>query len=156
MLSFIALFCSQAMPQEIVTLDKISDIDVIRKANSGKVVLINLWASWCKPCVEEFPDLVKLYRNYKNENFELILISLDFKEEVDSKVIPFLKENNIDFSTYYIDVKNNVEDIINYFDKKWEGAIPASFIYDRNNTMVEVVIGGHHYSFFEAIIKKIL
>lgn len=155
-LLFIALFCSQAIAQEIVTLNKISELDDIRKANSGKVILINMWASWCKPCVEEFPDLVKLYHNYKNENFELILISLDFKEEVDSKVIPFLKKNNVDFPTYYIDVKNNAEDIINYFDKKWEGAIPASFIYDKNNAMVEAVIGSRNYNFFEAVIKKIL
>jgi thiol-disulfide isomerase/thioredoxin len=144
------------MTQEVVTLNKISDLDAIRNANAGKVLLVNLWASWCKPCVEEFPHLVKLYNDYKVENFELILISLDFKEEIDSKVIPFLKKNNIDFPTYYIDAKNNVEDIINYFDKKWEGAIPATFIYDRNNKMVETVIGGHNYSFFETLIRKIL
>jgi len=155
-LLFILLSWSKAMTQEVVTLNKISDLDAIRNANAGKVLLVNLWASWCKPCVEEFPHLVKLYNDYKVENFELILISLDFKEEIDSKVIPFLKKNNIDFPTYYIDAKNNVEDIINYFDKKWEGAIPATFIYDRNNKMVETVIGGHNYSFFETLIRKIL
>jgi len=155
-LLFILLSWTKAMTQEVVTLNKISDLDAIRNANAGKVLLVNLWASWCKPCVEEFPHLVKLYNDYKVENFELILISLDFKEEIDSKVIPFLKKNNIDFPTYYIDAKNNVEDIINYFDKKWEGAIPATFIYDRNNKMVETVIGGHNYSFFETLIRKIL
>lgn len=150
------LFNSQIFSQELITLNKISELDALRNANSGKVVLINLWASWCNPCVKEFPDLVRLYQEYKNQDFVLIFINLDFKEEVNSKVIPFLKNNNVDFTTYYLDVKDKVDDVINYFDKKWEGAIPATFIYDRNNIMVQSIIGKHDYNFFEAVIKKFL
>lgn len=152
MISFHSLLFSQ----ELVTLNKISDLDALRSSNSGKVVLINLWASWCKPCVEEFPELVRLYRQYKEQDFVLILVNLDSQEEVNSKVIPFLKSNNVDFTTYYIDAENKVDDIIDYFDKKWEGAIPATFIYGKNNVMIESIIGGHNYNFFESVIKKLL
>ncbi len=148
-------FSLYAFSQEILPLEKISQLDKIKEENSGKVVLYNFWASWCKPCVHEFPDLVKLYNKYKDKGFALIFISLDDTEEIESKVKPFLKKNNVDFVTYYNSI-SNIEDLINYFDKDWEGAIPSTYIYDKKGKQVNKFLGSREYSFFESEIKKYL
>jgi thiol-disulfide isomerase/thioredoxin len=141
--------------QQVIHLKSVNDIENIITENEGKVIVFNFWASWCKPCVEEFPDLIKLNNNYRNKDFKLIFISLDFKEETDSKLYPFLKSNNVDFSTYLLDV-SNPDDIMNYFDKNWNGGIPSTFIFDKSGKMKKFILGGHDYDYFEKEIMKLI
>jgi len=121
----------------------------------GNVLLLNLWASWCKPCVAEFPDIVKLYNSYKSNGFKVVFISVDDKPDIDSKVIPFLEKNGVDFVTYYNNF-SKPEDLIDLIDKNWDGAIPASYIYDKNGKLGESVQGARSYEQFEQSIKKYL
>lgn len=76
--------------EEIVVekIDK-NKLAKIIKERKGKVLFLNLWATWCVPCREEFPEIVKLVNEFKDVEF--IGISVDFPEEVDSKIIPFFK-----------------------------------------------------------------
>lgn len=141
--------------QDIVHINSVSDIEKIKEENKGNVLLINFWATWCKPCTEEFPGLVKLYNNYKDNNFKLIFISLDFKEEVETKLKPFLSNNKVGFVTYYLSTKNS-DDIMNYFDKKWDGGIPATFIFNKSGVLVNETIGSKEYVYFENAIKDLL
>ncbi|MCE1165773.1 MAG: TlpA family protein disulfide reductase [Bacteroidetes bacterium] len=141
--------------QEIKSVKNIDDLEAIRKSTEGKVVLYNFWATWCGPCVQEFPDLVKLYNNYKDKDFALIFISVDVPEQVQSKVLPFLKKNSVDFVSYYNDFRT-IDDFINYYDKNWEGAIPSTYIYDKNGNLSQKFIGNQSYEFFESEIKKLL
>jgi thiol-disulfide isomerase/thioredoxin len=141
--------------QELVNISSVDDIAKIKNENNGKILVFNFWASWCKPCVKELPDLIKLNRDYKDRNIKLIIISLDFKEEVDLKLLPFLKDNNIDFPSYLLDVKDP-DDIMNYFDSKWNGGIPATFIFDTSGQLKKFILGAHDYVFFENEIKKLI
>jgi len=98
---FILILISNiSVSQEIVSINNVNDIANIKNENKGKVFAINFWASWCKPCVNEFPALVKLNKNYKDKNFNLIFSSLDFKEEVSTKLLPFLKNNDVYYISY--------------------------------------------------------
>ncbi|MCI0473998.1 MAG: TlpA family protein disulfide reductase [Ignavibacteria bacterium] len=142
-----------AMAQNVEPLKSTGDLDDLKEKTKGKVVLYNFWATWCKPCVTEFPELVKLYNDYKSRGFELVFISLDMPEEVKTKLIPFLEKNNVDFLSYYNDFKD-VSDLMNYFDKKWEGAIPSTYIYDRKGNLATGFIGSRNYEFFEKEILK--
>jgi thiol-disulfide isomerase/thioredoxin len=54
----------------------------------GKVVLLNFWATWCGPCVKEFPDIVKLYNNYRKKGLTVIAVSVDDPETADEVVPP--------------------------------------------------------------------
>ena len=65
------LFASESYSQEIKYLKELSELDNIVKSNKGNVILFNFWATWCRPCVEEFPDLMKLYNNYKEKNLKV-------------------------------------------------------------------------------------
>jgi len=141
--------------QEVFPLRTTAELDELKEKNKGKVVLYNFWATWCKPCVMEFPELVKLYDDYKSKGFELVFISLDMPEELRTKLIPFLEKNKVEFTSYYSDFKD-VSDLMNYFDRKWEGAIPSTYIYDRKGNLATGFTGSRDYSFFENEITKYL
>ena len=104
----------------IVSTIKTSFSQVLLPAdmNKGKVILVNFWAHWCKPCKEEFPDLVKIHNDFQNENFSLIFVSLDFDEALENNTIPFLKEQGVDFTTYFNNFEKD-EELILYIDKNW-------------------------------------
>lgn len=148
-------YTSTAFTQDLLYIKDISDLNKIRKDNTGKVLLFNFWATWCEPCKEEFPDLIKLNNEYGEKNLKLILVSLDFKEDIESKLLPFLKSNNVDFVTYYLS-SSNPDSIMNYFDKKWDGGIPATFIFDREGNYQKFILGKSNYDNFEKEIKKYL
>ena len=110
-----------------ITINELNDII---KNREGRVLLINIWATWCVPCKEEFPDLIKILDQY-NEQIELIGISIDFPDEVESKIIPFLNELQPNFLNY-VNRENDTENFINNLNPKWSGAIPATFFYDAD------------------------
>jgi len=144
--------------QELKELSDTSDFAKIRSDNIGKVVLINFWATWCKPCVAEFPELIKLQKEYKEKYFSLILVSLDFNEDISSKLLPFLKKNDVDFPTYHLDINNadRTEKIMEYFDKAWNGGIPASFIYNKEGEKKYFILGGEEFDYFDKRIKELM
>ena len=129
--------------------------DSIKANNKGKVILFNFWAYWCAPCKEEFPHLVELYENYKDKDFELVFVCLDFGEELQTESIPFLKEQGVDFTSYYGNFKNDVE-VINYMDEKWEGGLPGTFVFDKEGKLSASMIGKRTYKEFENAILPLL
>ncbi len=136
-------------------LNKVDDVKALMDASKGKVVLLNFWATWCKPCIKEFPELVKLYNNYKDKGFTIVFISADVPEEIKTKVVPFLKTQGVDFLTYYNGF-DNPEDLINFIDKNWQGAIPSTYIYDKDGKMESSMLGSKKYEDFESLITKYL
>lgn len=146
---------SSLYSQDIKAVRTLDDLKDIQTSTKGKVVLYNFWATWCKPCVTEFPELVKLYKNYKDSNFVLVFISMDMPEDMNGKVAPFLEKQGVDFVTYYNDFKNP-DQIIDFYDKKWEGAIPSTYIYDKEGKLSAKFLGNRDYEFFRKEISKLL
>jgi thiol-disulfide isomerase/thioredoxin len=108
-----------------ITIDELNEII---KNREGRVLLINIWATWCVPCIEEFPDLIKITDKY-GEQIELIGISIDYPDEVESKIIPFLNKLKPNFINY-VNAEKDAERFINNLNPDWSGAIPATFFYD--------------------------
>ena len=129
-------------------------IEKIISQRSGKVLLINIWATWCVPCKEEFPDLIKLSEKYKSE-VDVVGISVDYRDEIESKIKPFAKKMNVNFPLYVNGI-SEAEAFINFFDSDWNGAIPASFIYDPGGKNVSKIYGKMDFVFFENAIKQFL
>jgi thiol-disulfide isomerase/thioredoxin len=89
------------------------------------VHVINFWATWCKPCVAELPYLEALLDEDRLSNLKLTLVSLDFKNQIERKLLKFLNEHSIKANVVVLtDGKTN--EYINKVDKTWEGSIPAT------------------------------
>jgi thiol-disulfide isomerase/thioredoxin len=93
--------------------------------------VINFWATWCAPCIKEIPYFEKLNADYANEKLSVILVNLDFPNHYDSRLIPFINDNNIKSKVIMLDDPNS-NYWINEVDPTWTGAIPATLIYNRN------------------------
>lgn len=145
---------SQSKTTTEVKIISVSDLKLILEEGKGSAILINVWATWCEPCREEFPNLIKLSNKYK-KSIRFIGISADEVEDLDEKVIPFLKNQKTQFENYLIKVAEP-EDFINLLDADWNGAIPATFIYDKNGKQIESLIGMQSYEDFENAIKKVI
>ena len=105
---------------------------IINSYKGKKAVLVNVWATWCVPCVEEFPEIVKIQRKYPKE-LRVIFVSADFPEDR-SRAKKFLKDHNVDWTTYFKTAKD--EAFINSLSKDWTGALPFSKIIDRKGNEV--------------------
>ena len=145
---------SQSKSVSDVKIIDVSELSRIIKQNKGNPLLINVWATWCAPCREEFPDLVELSEKYK-KNIRIIGISVDDVDDLDSKVIPFLKKQNSEFNNYLLKIVEP-EDFINLLNKNWGGAIPATFLYNKNGKQEKVLIGKQNYELFEKIVKEVI
>jgi len=69
-------------------------------SRNGKYLFLNVWATWCIPCREEFPDLIKLAELYKTKGVEFAGLSVDYPDEFESKILPFLEKNPVNFPIY--------------------------------------------------------
>ncbi len=98
----------------------------------GKVVLVNIWATWCTPCVDEMPSMEKLYQKLKGEDFEILAVSIDFSGL--KVVAPFMKKHKLTFPAL-IDSTGTIR--IAYGTT----GIPESFIIDKDGILVKKIIG---------------
>ena len=102
--------------------------------DSEKTYVVNFWATWCAPCVKELPFFEQLNSNYASKNLEVILVSLDFPKQIESKLIPFLKKRELQSEVVVLDdVDSNTW--IPKVHEDWSGAIPATIIYNKRKRM---------------------
>jgi len=127
-------------------------LDAVR-ATGAKVVVVNLWATWCTPCREEFPDLMRFHRAFKDRGVALVLVSGDFPGESDAAK-EFLASQGVDFSSYLKSGKD--EDFINAFDPAWSGALPATFVYDAQGQRKHSFLGPITYQSLETVVAPLL
>jgi thiol-disulfide isomerase/thioredoxin len=124
------LLAGWSAAQSVSGVYKINDL-LQRISQPDTAYVINFWATWCKPCIQELPAFDSLYASTSNLPVKIILVSLDFKEELDKKVNPFLKKNNIRVECVLLDEVNG-NDFINKISPQWSGAIPAT-LFSRYN-----------------------
>lgn len=98
--------------------------------NNDTLYIVNFWATWCKPCVQELPDFEKINTDYKNQKVKVILVTLDFKEELKKRVIPFIKKNKYTTEVILLDEVDG--SFIDKVSKDWSGAIPATLLIKNN------------------------
>jgi len=112
-----------------VNFDELSQI--INK-NDDVLYVVNFWATWCSPCVEELPEFMEINREfYKTGNFKMILVSLDKASELETVVKPFIENKKIDVDVYLLDDNKRMNYWIPSIDAGWTGAIPAT-VFIRN------------------------
>jgi thiol-disulfide isomerase/thioredoxin len=140
-------------PRGIVDLDE-TGWERLRAQQRGRVLLVNFWATWCEPCREEFPNLVRLYDAYRSRGLSVVAISMDEPESVPA-IEQFLKSQKANFGSYQQQFKD-FEALVNSINPRWRGGIPATFLYDRQGRLVESWQGATTYEEFESAVKPLL
>lgn len=119
-------------------------------AYHGKVILVDFWATWCKPCHEMMPDLQKLHNKFAEKGLVVLGISIDEKDDAAKKVAKFLKKKDISYPIY-LDVDEN---------PAWEAfhvpAIPATYLINRQGEIVAQWIGAFDHQAAESAIVTLL
>jgi thiol-disulfide isomerase/thioredoxin len=91
--------------------------------------VINFWATWCKPCVEEMPYFEEVQAAYQDQKVQVVLVSMDFERQLESKLKPFLEEWDLQSQVVVI-TDNKYNNWIDRVDPDWDGAIPVTVIYN--------------------------
>ncbi|SRR5690606_1502919 len=97
--------------------------------------VINFWATWCKPCIEELPLFESLNSTRSDEKIKVVLISLDFPDQVDNRLIPFIKKHDLKSSVLLL-LDGNFNSWIDKISPEWSGAIPATYIYKKEKNQL--------------------
>ena len=148
--------CLSAAPSKIGQLRPVDEAGWERLLTSakGQVVLVNFWATWCAPCREEMPALAGLQSRLQGRGFRLVTVSADEPEQ-EADALRFLEQQGISAPAYIKRAKKD-EDFINAIDRKWVGALPASFLYDRAGKKARSFIGEVPLAELESAIRKLL
>jgi beta-lactamase regulating signal transducer with metallopeptidase domain/thiol-disulfide isomerase/thioredoxin len=124
-----------ATTEELVALLKPADFSRLKNEARGKVLVVNFWATWCPPCLEELPAFVRLDQEYRARGVQVVAISTDEKSQLKSTVIPFLKKQKAQFPAFLVEAATPQE-LIDVVDKNWSGNLPATFVFDKAGNIV--------------------
>ncbi|MBL7977945.1 MAG: TlpA family protein disulfide reductase [Bacteroidetes Order II. Incertae sedis bacterium] len=119
------------------------------KQRDASLVVLNFWATWCVPCVEEFPHFIRLKTESDPKEISVMFVSVDFEDEM-SAVVTFLKKQHVQDRTFMADGDANT--FIQSFHKSWSGAVPATFVYNRKGEQLDFWEGKVTY---EQLAEKI-
>jgi len=101
---------------------------------SENLRLVNVWATWCGPCVTEFPSFIEMHRMFSGRDFELVTVSADNPENKE-KVLKFLKKNYASVNNYLFSVDDKYK-LIEAIDPKWQGALPYTVLVEPGGKIV--------------------
>jgi thiol-disulfide isomerase/thioredoxin len=117
-------------PAQNVSYIKIPELEKILNNPENKLFVVNLWATWCAPCVRELPGFEKAAKDYDPARVKFILVSLDFPSEVQKKLLPFLKKNNISLDVRVM-TDMDYNSWIDKIDPGWQGNIPSTLFFNN-------------------------
>jgi thiol-disulfide isomerase/thioredoxin len=164
LIASLALFfsaCNSSDNQDEIVFDQASllvDIEpgeisgILEKYKGEKVVLLNVWATWCAPCVEEFPYITRIQREYADD-VHVVFISADFEEDRE-RAIRFLEDHNVNWESYF--KLGRDEDFIDALSPDWRGSLPFTQIISKNGEIVNEWIDKAEFEFFESQILEAL
>jgi|SRR5689334_19813923 len=103
-------------------------------------LLVNFWATFCDPCRDEFPDLVKIDKEYGPRSLDFVTVSLDDIDQIKTDVPKFLDAMNATMPAYLLNV-SDPEPAINFVDRRWRGDLPATYLYNEKGEVIYSHIG---------------
>ncbi len=151
---FYALLHVSSVHAQDIKKVKISDVQ--QMIDTATVPLIvNMWATWCGPCVREIPWFESIVSKYKDSKVRIILISLDFPEDFPKSLTAFVKEKGYTSQVVWLD-ETNADKFCPVIDSTWGGAIPVSLFV--NNTKKYRQFFNHQLpeARFELELKKLI
>lgn len=130
MTGFIEMQHARGVP-EVTFVDETGLTQTLNQ-HQGKLILVNLWATWCAPCLREIPELQQLKQQYANKNIAIVPISID--EEI-KEVRPFLNKHGFKNYSTWLDPDKNIEQIIP------ANVVPATYVFDTKGNLIGFIRG---------------
>lgn len=149
---FSLLFSNIIVAQKVAVYDKYSILEKENLSDKNTIYVVNFWATWCGPCVKELPHFEQL--NSEHKNIKVVLISLDFKKQFESKLLPFLKNKSIKSEVIFL-ADTDYNTWLPMVDKDWSGSIPATLII-KNGKKVFVERTFSSYQELNEYVNKII
>ena len=103
---------------------KIEELEKIITETKSPLI-VNFFATWCKPCIEELPYFLEEFNNHKKDSLQFLMVSLDFKESFPQKILAFAKKRKVNAPIVWLD-ETDADIFCPRVDAKWSGAIPAT------------------------------
>lgn len=125
-------------------------LDEVRRPGA-RATVVNVWATWCVPCVKEMPELLQLERAYRDRGLRLVLVSADFDS---AAPVAFLAKRGVTFDTWY--KTGGDQEFIDALDPRWTGALPATVVFDAEGNRRAFWEGGADYERFEQAVLAVL
>ena len=119
----LAAFAKEPVPLDTIDAD---GMRALRKNATGKTLLVNFWATWCGPCVAEFPDLQNTWRMYRKRPFELVTVSVNYPDE--QRAVRRFLESQHASSRNYMAASMDPYALVQAFDPDWSGGVPYSMV----------------------------
>lgn len=128
--------------KEPVKLDNINEegIKNLLKNESGNLRLVNIWATWCAPCIMELPDFVSINRMYRRRDFELVTICTE-KPDKKAKALATLTYLQLSAPNYIFN-SDDIHNLIELVDTKWQGALPYTLLIEPGGKIIYTKQGG--------------
>lgn len=122
----------------------------------GKVVVVNYWATWCIPCLQELPELDLLQERYGDRGLVVLAVSMDDPDKLEDRVRPFFAKRAPGLVSYLASAGDNSVDFVMAFDPEWPGALPTTMFFDRGGELTDVHLGRMLYAEFEEAVLELL
>ena len=113
------------------TIYNFEELKPVLEPKDDATYIVNFWATWCKPCIEELPIFQEIHDRYSSKNVKVILVSLDFPEKIETQLKPFIAEYELTPRVILLNDPHENE-WIPKIDPEWSGALPATLIYTKN------------------------
>ena len=118
-------------------------------------LLVNFWATFCDPCRDEFPDLVKIDKEFRPQSLEFVTVSLDDMSDIKTTVPEFLGSMKATMPAYLLNV-SDPEPAINLVDTNWRGDLPATYLYNEKGEVVFKHVGRVNAAELRSAIEKLV
>lgn len=144
---------SESMVDSDIMVVDFKQLQPFLEIDNDTIYVVNFWATWCGPCVREIPYFEQLRDKYEGENLKIVMVSLDMSDDLDTRVIPFMRKYDMKNKVLLLDDPQSNR-WIPLVDEKWTGAIPATLIY--GNGFREFYAKEFTFSELDKIIKPLL
>lgn len=149
----VAAVITAAPAQNVTAADSTALRRLIGERN-GRLLVLNVWATWCLPCREEFPALNRLHHFGRTNGVDVVALSVDYPDEAGSKIMPFLKSVRAEMPVMVADVGPQ-DRLFAMFDPAWSGAIPMTFVYDTAGTLRRSLLGKRTFEQFRSAVDSV-
>lgn len=153
-LLIVILFAAKLQAQQITKVNS-QWLFNMKTDKSDTLYLINFWATWCKPCVEELPIFNQLDSVYKKQKIKIILVSTDMRKDYDKKLPDFITQHQLKQQIVFMD-ELNADLWINQVNENWSGAIPATWLIKGSIGFEHFKEGETSFEEMQSLINQII